>query len=213
METQFWHNKWRAGEIGFHQDEVNTLLKSHLSALGIKKGGRIFVPLCGKTLDIKWLLDNGYEVAGAELSELAIMALFEDLGVQPQVSQAGNLKRFHSNNVDLFVGDIFELTGALLGPVDAIYDRAALVALPPAMRAQYSAHLVEITSSAPQLLITFEYDQDAIDGPPFSLDTEEINRQYADKYDLHAAQTRPVDGGLKGKIEATETAWLLRRNC
>ncbi|MGB3620499.1 MAG: thiopurine S-methyltransferase, partial [Ketobacter sp.] len=106
-----------------------------------------------------------------------------------------------------------ELTGALLGPVDAIYDRAALVALPPAMRAQYSAHLIEITSSAPQLLITFEYDQDAIDGPPFSLDTEEINRQYADKYNLHAAQTRPVDGGLKGKIEATETAWLLRRNC
>ncbi len=217
MESKFWHDKWEAGEIGFHQAEVNTLLIKHLPALDLAPGSRLFVPLCGKTLDIGWLLDTGYRVVGAELSELAIKELFENLGIEPTITSHSGLLRYRGSrtgnqNVDqleVFVGDIFDLTSDLLGPVDAVYDRAALVALPQLMRDRYTKHMIEITASAPQLLLSFEYDQSLIDGPPFSLDTLEIKRQYAGTYHLKAAEIRPVDGGLKGKIDASETAWLL----
>ena len=95
----------------------------------------------------------------AELSEVAIQQLFEELDIEPAVTDLGDMKCYSADRIDIFVGDIFKLTQALLGPVDAVFDRAALVALPAEMRAAYAPHIVEITGNAPQLLITFEYDQ------------------------------------------------------
>ena len=209
MKAEFWHKKWEAGQIGFHQPRPNGMLVRHLGAMGLSQDARIFLPLCGKTLDIGWLLSQGYRLAGAELSETAVRQLFEELGVVPKVTAEGALIRYSAPGMDIFVGNIFELSDDLLGPVDAIYDRAALVALPVDMRASYAGHMAAITNRARQFLITFEYDQSVMDGPPFSVTPEEVERLYKDAYELSVLDRAPVEGGLKGICPAEETVWLL----
>jgi thiopurine S-methyltransferase len=210
MDVNFWHQKWALNEIAFHQSEANPLLVKYFNELSLAKGSRVFLPLCGKTLDISWLLANGYRVVGAELSKIAIEQLFSQLAVEPEISSVGELEHYRAKNIDLFVGDLFDLSGTMLGPVDAIYDRAALVALPEAMRDRYTAHLTEMTNKAPQLLITFEYDQSAMEGPPFSVSNEEVKRHYGHRYDLTLLTSTDVPGGLKGKCAAKENVWLLQ---
>jgi thiopurine S-methyltransferase len=155
-------------------------------------------------------LANGYRVAGAELSQLAIEQLFMDLGLQPDISEAGKVQVWSAKHIDIFVGDIFALSREMLGPVDAVYDRAALVAMPETLRHQYTAHLTELTNNAPQLLICYYYDQRVMDGPPFSISNEEVNQHYRGSYDLRLLASSDVAGGLKGKCPAKEHVWLLR---
>lgn len=209
MDANFWHQKWSKNDIAFHQDEANPLLVQYFKTLSLAEGSRIFIPLCGKTLDITWLLSHGYRVTGAELSKVAVEQLFAGLGVKPKILQVGKLEQYSAANIDIFVGDIFDLSSSILGLVDAIYDRAALVALPLEMRNQYSAHLMRITDKVPQLLICLEYDQSMIDGPPFSISNEEVKYHYADTYELTLMASANVSGGLKGKCAAIENVWLI----
>ena len=211
MDAQFWLERWEENKIGFHEGEANAFLVKYVERLAISAGSRIFLPLCGKTRDIAWLLSRGYRVAGAELSPLAIEQLFNELGTEAAQSEAGKLKRWSAEGIDIFVGDIFDLSGDALGPVDAVYDRAALVALPEEMRKRYTSHLMEITGLAPQLLITFDYDQNQMEGPPFSIPAAEVERLYRDRYDITKLESRDVAGGLKGQCPATENAWLLSK--
>lgn len=211
MEAEFWHQKWEKNEIAFHGSEANPLLVKYFNELALAKGSRVFLPLCGKTLDISWLLANGYRVAGAELSKIAIEQLFTGLGVEPNISRSGRLEHYRASNIDVYVGDLFDLSDQMLGPVDAIYDRAALVALPEAMRTRYTAHLTAIANCAPQLLIAYEYDQHLQEGPPFSVSNAEVKRHYADRYDLTLLSSEDLPGGLKGKCPAKENVWLLKK--
>jgi thiopurine S-methyltransferase len=171
----------------------------------------VFLPLCGKTLDIHWLLSNGYRVAGSELSDVAVKQLFSELAIESKITAIDDIHHHSADNIDIFVGDIFDLSRSMLGRVDAIYDRAALVALPETMRGRYAAHLIEITDRAPQLLISYGYDQSLVDGPPFSVSNEEVNRLYRDSYALTPLASVEVVGGLKGKCPARENVWLLKR--
>lgn len=209
MDVNFWLQKWENNNIAFHKSEANPVLVQHFQQLALAKESRVFVPLCGKTLDIAWLLANGYRVAGAELIELAIEQLFAELGVAPDIVEVGDIKHYRATNIDIFVGDILQLSGKLLGPVDAIYDRAALVALPAAMRAHYAPHLMEITESAPQLLVTYAYDQTVMSGPPFAISNGEVEQRYGEYYQLALLASSEVPGGLKGKCTAQENVWLL----
>lgn len=210
MDVNFWHKKWGEGDISFHQNEVNPLLLGHFGTLSLAKGSRIFLPLCGKTRDIAWLLEHGYSVAGAELSKIAVDQLFAELGVTPAISELGKLMHYRATNIDIFAGDIFHLSDDLLGLVDAIYDRAALVALPADMRIQYTTHLMQITANAPQLMICYEYDQSKLSGPPFSICQAEIHQHYSALYDLSCITSLNLPGGLKGKCAALENVWLLK---
>ena len=210
MEPHFWHQRWEKQEIAFHEGKPNSFLVKHFNELSLPKGRRIFVPLCGKTLDISWLLSNGYRVTGAELSQLAIEQLFMDLGLQPEISDVGEVQQWSAKDIDIFVGDIFVLSQSVLGSVEGVYDRAALVALPEPMRAQYTAHLMKMTRHAPQLLITYEYDQQTMDGPPFSVTHEEVRRHYGELYELTLLSSTDVAGGLKGKCPAKEHVWRLK---
>jgi len=211
MDAGFWHDKWGKNDIAFHGIEVNPLLVKYFNGLSLAKGGRVFVPLCGKTLDIPWLLSNGYRVVGAELSNIAIEQLFAELGVEPTISGVGGIDHYSAKDIDIFVGDIFDVTSKMLGRVDAIYDRAALVALPENMRTRYTAHLMEMTDKAPQLLICYEYDQRVLEGPPFSISSEEVHHYYRETYDLVLIATTSVPGGLKKICAANENVWLLRK--
>ena len=209
MDPNFWHKRWEKNEIGFHQREVNALLSDHFLGLSLPQTSRIFVPLCGKTHDIAWLLSQGYRVVGVELSKLAVEQLFADLGVAPEISNQGELLRYSAPDLEIFVGDIFELSDDLLGGVDAIYDRAALVALPTELRGRYGAHVAAITQMAPQFLICFEYDQAVMKGPPFSIDRHKVHDVYGMQYQIEPIANRDVAGGLKGKCPAQEVVWHL----
>jgi thiopurine S-methyltransferase len=209
MDAGFWQRRWHKNEIAFHEKRANPMLLKHFSTLSLQEGQRVFVPLCGKTLDIAWLLANNFRVVGAELIPLATQQLFAELGVQPTITDAGTLKRYSSEHIDIFVGDIFALDAAALGHVDAVYDRAALVALPDEMRTRYAAHLMTITHKAPQLLICYEYDQSTQAGPPFSVSAEEVQQHYRAHYTITSLETVDVVGGLKGLSPAKESVWWL----
>jgi thiopurine S-methyltransferase len=210
MDADFWRGRWRENRLGWHQPSAHPMLVRRVGALGLSPGARVFLPLCGKTLDIGWLRGAGFRVVGCELVEAAVRQLFSELGVEPAISEAGRLKRYRADGIDVFVGDVFDLTGAALGPVDASFDRAALVALPGETRVAYAAHLAEITGRAPQLLITFDYDQSLVDGPPFALADDDVRRLYGETYEVAPLESAAVEGGLKGVCPATERAFLLR---
>jgi thiopurine S-methyltransferase len=212
MDSNFWLQRWQSNNIGFHKSEANPALVKYFGELSLPKGSRVFVPLCGRTLDIAWLLSEGYRVTGAELVEMAIEQLFNELGVEPKISRIGEVHLYSAQNIDIFVGNILDVSDKILGLVDAIYDRAALVALPEEMRHRYTAHLMEITGKAPQLLVTYEYDQNLMEGPPFSVSKEEVNQHYSDSYNLSLVVSTDVVGGLKGKCAAKEDVWLLKKH-
>jgi len=211
MDRDFWLARWQNNQIGFHEGAPNALLVAHLATLGMPAGGRIFVPLCGKSHDMHWLRAQGFTVVGVELSRLAVEQFFAEVGLTPVVAPAGRMERFEAEGVTLFVGDIFDLDQDTLGLVDAVYDRAALVALPEPLREHYAAHLIALTGAAPQLLVTFEYDQTRQPGPPFSVADADVRAHYGVRYQLDRAETRKVPGGLKGVCPAQESVWLIRR--
>ena len=210
MQHDFWHDKWQTNNIGFHQDQPHPLLTQHLQSLSLSSNARIFVPLCGKSLDLAWLIKQGYHVVGIDLSPIAIQALIIDLGLSFKETQSGELTHYQHPQIELFVGDFFQLTAQQLGDIDAVYDRAALIALPPQMRSQYTQHLLDITKQAPQLLISLEYDQNLLQGPPFSVPEHELTEHYAMHYQIKLLET--MTENLKGKVIAHENAWSLSKS-
>ncbi|MFB5651404.1 thiopurine S-methyltransferase [Leptospira wolffii] len=210
MNEDFWQQRWKENNIAFHQSEANPLLVKYFESLALTKGDRIFLPLCGKTLDIAWLLSKGFRVVGVEFADLAIRQLFSELKVTPKISQVDKLVRYSAEGLDIYVGDFFHLTKELLGQVDAVYDRAALVALPPETRILYTKHLVEITDHAPQLLIAYDYDQNVMSGPPFSVPQVEIESHYKSEFHLTRLASLEVQGGLRGQCPAKENVWELK---
>ncbi len=199
MDASFWHNRWQTNQTGWHEQAVHPLLIAHFPSLNVPPGERVFVPLCGKSLDLGWLLSRGYAVAGAELSELAVTQLFAELGMEARTSEVGKFRLFRGEKIDIFVGDIFDLSREILGPV----------ALPEAMRVRYAAHLKTIAALAPQLVIGYEYDQTVVEGPPFSVTSDELHRHYSHNYTLTPLARIDIPGGLKGKCPATEHVWRL----
>lgn len=207
MDPDFWRRKWEQNEIGFHEGAANAMLAAHFDRLSLRPGARVLIPLCGKSHDIWWLRARGFDVVGAELHPQAVEALFAERGVTPATIDEGRFRRFSAEGVEILAGDIFDLTAADIGPVDAIYDRAALVAMPPAMRARYAAQLLALGRGAPQLLVSLIYDQNAAAGPPFSVDEATIAQVYGGAYriDLLESIAAPVKGA-----PGCEAAWLLR---
>lgn len=207
MQADFWHERWKTNAIGFHLEAVNPLLVAFIDTLNLTPNQRIFLPLCGKTHDIAWLLAQGYRVVGNELSKVAVTQLFDELGVEPNISKHGRLRLYSAKNLAIWLGDFFDLTASLLGKVDAVYDRAALVALPLDMRQEYTGHLRIISQTAPQLLICSYYAQAQRDGPPFSISDEEVSAHYSLHYRIKNLYKEPRDDDSG----ATKNVWLLRK--
>jgi thiopurine S-methyltransferase len=210
MQENFWQERWQERKIGFHLKEPNQNLVKHFGSLDLNQGQRVFVPLCGKTNDMVWLLAHGYRVVGAELVESAVQEFFKENNLTPSVKKISNgLSLYSEKDIDIFVGNIFELTPELVGQVHGIYDRAALVALPPQMRIDYTKKLRELSANAPQLLVTFVYDQTLMDGPPFSIVEQEVHEHYDDHYKVTNLETFELESGLKTLDVATTQVWHL----
>jgi len=176
MKAEFWKQRWQEGRIGFHQDRVTPLLLDHWDAVGAPAGGRVFVPLCGKTLDMAWLARRGHRVLGVELSELAVHQFFDEQGLVPQCHETTCGTHYIIGPYELIQGDAFALDAALLSTCDAVYDRAALIALPQDMRSRYVHDVYgKLPPHCRGLLITLEYPQHEKQGPPFAVTEREVH--------------------------------------
>lgn len=175
MDASFWHERWQRNEIGFHQARPHAALDRFWRGLGLPRGSRVFVPLAGKSLDMLWLAAAGHRVVGIELSPIAVRDFFAEHGLEPFVEQHGELALHRAGDLELWCGDVFALTPDRLGRVDGAFDRAALVALPAAMRSRYAARLTELLPPrARTLLVTMEYDQRQMPGPPHAVPEDEV---------------------------------------
>lgn len=179
MEKNFWLERWERQEIGFHQDEINPFLIQHWQELQLARNEKVFVPLCGKSLDMLWLRKQGHPVLGVELSTLAVQAFFKENGYLPSRDSCGNLERYETDGIRILCGDFFDLRKDDLKGVGAVYDRASLVALPPGMREHYVRHLLSILPPATRiLLLSFDYNQPEMPGPPFAVSIAEVESLY-----------------------------------
>jgi thiopurine S-methyltransferase len=180
MEPAFWQKRWADNQIGFHRNDVNPFLLAHWPTLALAEGSRVLVPLCGKSLDMAWLAGQGHRVLGVELSRRAVEDFFREQGLQAQVSQQGAFEVWRSGEVEVWCGDFFALRAEDVADCMGLYDRAALIALPSEMRARYMAHLSQVLPAGCQgLLLTMDYDQQLLDGPPFSVPDGEVRQGYA----------------------------------
>lgn len=177
MEASFWIERWAEGRIGFHEGKPNHYLERHAARLAGAR--RVLVPLCGKAIDLAYLAGRGHEVVGVELVEDAVRQFFVEQGVTPEVTSRGAFVQYTAGAITIFAGDWFATGAALVGRFDAVYDRAALIAMPPELRPRYVAHQRTLAGAAPILLVTLEYPQEVMEGPPFAVLEDEVRRLHA----------------------------------
>jgi thiopurine S-methyltransferase len=193
MQPDFWLQRWRDNQIGFHQDKPTPLLLKHWPAIGMPVGATVFVPLAGKSLDMVWFASEGYRVLGVELSPLAIKQFITEHGVVPEVRESKYGTHYLAGSVEIIQGDVFALDSAALEDCSVVFDRAALVALPPDLRRCY---VDEVYSLLPQgcrgLLITLEYPQDEKQGPPFSVTEAEVRELYQRDWHVDVLERRDI---------------------
>ena len=228
MELDFWHERWEKGETGFHQTELNPYLGYFYGEKGpaVENRGalRVFVPLCGKSLDMQWLLQNGYSVVGVECSQLAIEAFFDSHNMAYQKTEVSNHIKYvpegnpsSRNTLEILQSDFFSVTQADLGDITDVFDRASLIALPEDMRLKYVARMAEFQKAGTRtLLVTLTYPQHEMDGPPFSVTEEEVKKLYADHFNIDKLLVKNIleeepRFQQRGLTSLVETAYKLTR--
>lgn len=193
MDTDFWLQRWEQGQTGFHQSRVMPLLQKHWPGLDLPADARVLVPLAGKTLDIAWLAEQGHPVLAVELSPIAVEQFFEEHKLRPDVQATPHGTLYRAGRIEFLCGDIFDLDAAVLTRCTACYDRAALIALTPELRARYVRHVYgQLPVGCRTLLLTLDYPQAEMDGPPFSVPEAEIKTLYGDRWRMERLETRDV---------------------
>jgi len=209
MKINFWNERWEQNEIGFHQSIVSPHLVNYWPSM-VSDQAKVFVPLCGKSLDLLWLMEHGHQVVGAECSALAVDSFFKGNNLQHEKSADKFFSVYKNAHITLFQGDYFHLSKSYLADVKYVFDRAALIALPEEMRRRYSAHMIQLLSTGAQiLLITLAYDQQLMQGPPFSVSEEEVNKLFSVDFsitklhqqDIIEKENRFKSKGLNSLIE------------
>ena len=212
MEIEFWHERWKHGQIGFHQDKAHPMLTKSFNSLNLKKNTPVFVPLCGKSLDMFWLKDQGYTVIGNEISPIASEAFFIENNLAYKSETLFGFNTYVGQHTQIICGDFFDLQPEMVTQAQAIFDRASLIALPPEMRLTYTAKLFSLFAQArPIFLITLEYPQHEMQGPPFSVSQDELVDLYSQQYtikklhseDILVNEPRFRSKGLSSLIEHT----------
>lgn len=216
MDFSFWHTRWQENKIGFHQAVTNPQLERFWPRLGVSPPGRVLVPLCGKSLDMVWLEKQGWDVLGVELSSVAIEAFFAENSLAANRTTEKRFEIWQSGRITIIHGDFFDLQPEFAGAIRAVYDRAALIALPESLRARYVGHLRTLLQPAcPCLLVTLEYPPHQMEGPPFSVPESEVLRLYAHDYIIDRVHKEDALEPAshfrdKGVTEMTETVYLLQ---
>ncbi|UOA10216.1 thiopurine S-methyltransferase [Methylobacter sp. S3L5C] len=185
MNTEFWLEIWEKNKIGFHQQEINSHLKSYWQHLNATPNCRVLVPLCGKTSDMLWLCGQGHRVLGVEISPLAVRDFFTENSLNPEIVQQDNFYCWEADGLVILQGDFFNINSDQVQDIACVFDRASLVALPVELRQQYVQHLKSILpDNVKTLLVTFDYEQKEMNGPPFSVSENEIRDLYQDNHEI-----------------------------
>ena len=193
MDAAFWEQRWREGRIGFHQDRPTPLLAQYWDAVGVAADARVLVPLCGKSLDLAWLAARGHQVLGVELSPIAVQQFFTEHRMTPGIHVSPSGTHYVSGAIEIVVGDAFALEDSLLASCQAIFDRAALIALPPAMRRQYAYRVyARMAPGTRGLVVDLEYPQAEREGPPFSVDAEEIRALFGERWGVELLERNDI---------------------
>ncbi len=207
MEAKFWHDMWDSGVVGFHLPDVNAYLKKHWSKLNLQGQESVLVPLCGKTLDMVWLAQQGHEVLGVELSQKALDEFLQENGLEAKPHSTDKHCGYRLPSMTLLCGDFFHIDAEQCQDIAVVYDRAALVALPPEMRQQYVRHLNEILPQGSKtLLVTMEYDQSKLQGPPFSVEEKEVLALFAHCKKIDKLEQVPF---VRKGVDAVEKVFLI----
>lgn len=188
MEKQFWIKKWESHQIGFHQSEYNPFLIKYWKSFVGDKRGKVFVPMSGKSLDIKFLIEYGHKVIAVELAESAVYSFFEEHNIHYEIKETTHFKIFKSESVTFYCGDFFALNGKDLDGVEFIYDRASLIALPFEIRNSYIKFMQTHLKAAKHFLITISFDNVQL-GPPFSVDEKMVKNYYSPSFDVQLIDT------------------------
>jgi thiopurine S-methyltransferase len=226
MEQLFWHQRWEENRIGFHLAETNELLEKYLPILGLQQDDKIFVPLCGKTLDMIYLKQQKLKVLGNEISPLAVNDFFNEnnlpfntkavqLSTEKVSSETLQMKSYFTKQIEIIQGDFFKLEKSMMSGVKAVYDRASMVALPEEMRKSYVDYLLKILPRPTRiLLVSLEYNQELKQGPPFSVHEDEISYFYKNDFDIKLLYTQETPMKQRGKVSKNmtmkEKVFLLR---
>ncbi|MER1966903.1 thiopurine S-methyltransferase [Castellaniella sp. GW247-6E4] len=193
MDKDFWQQRWRQGQTGFHQTRVMPLLQKHWPALCLPADSRVLVPLAGKSLDVAWLAEQGHRVLAIELSTIAVEQFFTEHGLTPSIHDSILGRHYVAGRIEFICGDIFDLDAATLAECTGCYDRAALIALPADMRRHYVAHVYGgLPPGCRGLLLTLDYPQAQMDGPPFAVSDEEVQRLYTPGWRIDRLETRDI---------------------
>lgn len=201
MQPDFWHQRWADHQIGFHQPAPTSLLLKHWPRLGVPTGATVFVPLCGKSLDMAWLASQGHQVLGVELSQVAVEQFFAEHDLTPDVHVSQYGTHYRAGGIEIIHGDAFGLDAEVLANCAAVFDRAAMIALPPPMRVRYAEELyARLPSGCRGLLITLEYPQTDRDGPPFAISEDEVRERYALSWQVELLERRSIPSDHPGFV-------------
>ncbi len=212
-DPEFWHSKWASNQIGFHLDDVNPLLTEHWHKTEPKREEKVFVPLCGKSEDLVWLASKHDEVHGVELSSIAVRSFFAEHFYTPLVVQVNaHHELYQFDELSIYTGDYFT---APVESYDIVYDRAALIALPEEMRQEYVARLKSLLKPGGRiLLVTLDYEQHEMAGPPFSVPQLEIEQLFSEfsveRLHQDSANAQHPKRAEKGLSRFAEEVWLIR---
>ena len=193
MDAEFWRQRWQNEDIGFHQPDFEPALDKYWHLLKVRPDARVFVPLCGKSLDMVWLAQHGHRVVGAELSEQAVDDFFAERGITPAVRDDSGFTIKSSGPYEIWCGDYFDLPPSAVADVGGVYDRAALIALPADMQRRYAEKMKSLLpAKTPIMLITVDYDQNEMPGPPFATPSAIVHDLFADRYVCEQLVARDV---------------------
>jgi len=217
VKAEFWHERWEANQLGFHQKEVNDLLKRHWQSLDVAANKTAFVPLCGKSLDMRWLREQGHLVLGVELSPIACRDFFAEAGTLASQATTGPFKSYAAEGYKLYCGDFFDLKWKDLAEVGGVFDRGSLVALPPELRRRYAEHMANVLPDGAQvLLLTVDYNQSEMKGPPHSVPEDEVASLFEKSFTLDLLDQKgpsdpPPPFKARGLSSISESIWRLER--
>lgn len=193
IDNTLWLQLWREQRIAFHQHVVNPLLARFWPALGLPPHNRVFVPLCGKSLDMLWLAKRGHEVIGIELSPLAVRAFFNENHLHPTRRQIEHFTLWQAGRISILCGDYFALRSSDLGHIDTVYDRASLTALPPSIRAEYIAQLRRIIPNTANVFLLTVEDAEATDSRQQAMGIDrELSALYAADFEIELAHVESL---------------------
>lgn len=197
MEISYWKARWQKDKTGWHMNRIYPHLPDFWPGLQLSKGATVLVPLCGKSLDMLWLKNQNYDVIGIEVSEKAAKEFFMDNRLMFEKSSKASFTIYETDNLAIWAGDFFKSKKDYLPGVDAIYDKAALIALPYEQRIKYADKILSLCQSHTQILMNaFEYEQEEMTGPPFAVLRKELDELFGQQFNIELLHEESIFDNL-----------------